>query len=127
MAMTTGKANINMTPLIDVLLVLLIIFMVILPHQSVGLPAAAPHPAEGESPNDGPIVISVNPDGSLAINQEPVPLDRLEARLREIFARRSDRVVFVRGHRELEFRSVARVIDIARGAGIINDGLMEAF
>ena len=120
-----GRAEINVTPLIDVLLVLIIIFMVVIPHESVGLPAAVPQPAsEGAPPNELDIVVSVNQDSSIAINQEPVELDRLQDRLKTIFATRASRVIFVRGNKDLSFEWIAAVIDLARGAGIFHIGLM---
>jgi biopolymer transport protein ExbD len=127
MAMSLGKAEINVTPLIDVLLVLIIIFMVVLPQHSVGLPAIVPEPAPPEAqpiPNDQDIIVSVNKDRSVAINQEPIALDRLQERLRAIFAARAKRVIFVRGHRDLDFQEIATVIDIAKGADIFQVGLM---
>jgi biopolymer transport protein TolR len=127
MSMSLGKAEINVTPLIDVLLVLIIIFMVVLPEHSVGLPAVAPQPApDGAAtlPNDQDIVISVNQDRSIEINSQPVTLDHLQERLQAIFAARANKVIFVRGHKDLEFLQIAKVIDIARGAGVFKVGLM---
>ena len=125
MPVSLGKAEINVTPLIDVLLVLIIIFMVVLPDHSVGLPAALPQPAGVDAPaNDGDIVVSVNKDRSIAINQEPISLEQLQGRLRGIFASRANRVIFVRGHRNLDFREIAKVIDLAKGADVFQVGLM---
>jgi len=127
MAMSLGKAEINVTPLIDVLLVLIIIFMVVLPQHSVGLPAIVPEPAPPDArpiPNDQDIIVSVNKDRSIAINQEPIALDRLQERLRAIFAARAKRVIFVRGHRDLVFQEIASVIDLAKGADVFQVGLM---
>jgi biopolymer transport protein TolR len=125
MAVSLGKAEINVTPLIDVLLVLIIIFMVVLPDHSVGLPAALPQPAGVDAPaNDRDIVVSVNKDRSIAINQEPISLEQLQGRLRGIFASRANRVIFVRGHRDLDFREIAKVIDLAKGADVFQVGLM---
>src|SRR5216684_3796303 len=117
MAVSLGKAEINVTPMIDVLLVLIIIFMVVLPDHSVGLPAALPQPAGVDAPaNDGDIVVSVNKDRSIAINEQPISIEQLQDRLRGIFASRANRVIFVRGHRDLDFREIAKVIDLAKGA-----------
>jgi biopolymer transport protein TolR len=126
MGMSLGcrKAEINVTPLIDVLLVLIIIFMVVVPQRSVGLPAAVPQPAADASPQLADIVVSVNKDRSISINTEPIQLERLQERLRIIFAARASKVVFVRGAGDLDFQEIAAVIDIAKGAGIFQVGLM---
>ena len=125
MAMSLGKAEINVTPLIDVLLVLIIIFMVVIPHHSVGLPAEAPQAAvDGTPAPEGEIVVSVNQDRSILVNQEPITLDRLQDRLRVIFAARANKVIFVRGHQDLNFSEIATVIDLARGADVFRVGLM---
>jgi biopolymer transport protein TolR len=125
MGMSLGcrKAEINVTPLIDVLLVLIIIFMVVVPQRSVGLPAAVPQPAADASPQLADIVVSVNKDRSISINTEPIQLERLQERLRTIFAARASKV-FVRGAGDLDFQEIAAVIDIAKGAGIFQVGLM---
>ena len=129
MGMSLGckKAEINVTPLIDVLLVLIIIFMVVVPQHPVGLPAALPQPAPVDAPaipNDSDIVVSVNQDRSITINTEPISLERLQERLQAIFATRANKVIFVRGHRDLDFQEIAAVIDIAKGAEVFQIGLM---
>jgi len=120
-------SNINITPMIDVLLVLLIIFMIITPMTPVGLPTEIPlPPPPHESPqvNERSVVISVHKNGSLSINQQPVAESNLQQRLMQIFSTRAERVVFVEAAPSLDFYQVARVIDIARGAGIDNVGLL---
>lgn len=112
-------ADLNVVPLIDILLVLLVIFMIIPSHQS-GLQAEIPQPAVAapSEPISEPIVVQVEGDGSLKINQEPVTWDHLSNRLGEIYKTRGIKVVFIRGGAEVEFAVVARVIDIMRGLEI---------
>ena len=133
MAMAVGggsgvQSNINMTPMIDILLVLLIIFMAISPVKPKGLEALAPQPPPPNAPpppdNDRTVVIQINKDKSLQLNQEPVTEDRLEERLIEIFKTRAERVVFIKGDPSLEFQYIARAIDHAHGANIDKVGLM---
>ena len=124
------KADINMTPMIDVLLVLIIIFMVITPLTPKGLEALVPQPPPKDQPpqqsDQRTVVITINADHSLLINQEPVLEDNLVKRLEDIFKTRAERVVFVKGDPSIEFSWVAKAIDAAHGAGIDKVGLMTA-
>jgi biopolymer transport protein TolR len=124
-----AKADINMTPLIDVLLVLLIIFMIITNEPPRGLESLVPQPPPPDAPPPDPsenrtVVIQIAADGSLKINEENTDAMRLGPRLEEIFKTRAERVVFVKGDPNLEYRYVAEAIDIAKGAGIDKVGLM---
>ena len=120
------KSDINMTPMIDVLLVLIIIFMVITPLTPKGLEAIVPQPPPpGTPPSDvRTVVVTVDANHHLGINGEDSDYDKLGGRLEEIFKTRAERVVFVKGDPSLEYSYVARVIDIAHGAGIDKVGLM---
>jgi biopolymer transport protein TolR len=124
------KADINMTPMIDVLLVLIIIFMVITPLTPKGLEALVPQPPPpNQKPNQSDqrtVVIVIDKDHKMQINSESVTEDRLQARLEDIFKTRAERVVFVKGDPSLDFQWVAKAIDIAHGAGIDKVGLMTA-
>jgi biopolymer transport protein ExbD len=116
--------------MIDILLVLIIIFMVITPLTPKGLEALVPQPPppnqKQTEADQRTVVVSVNADRSMLINQEPTDEGRLGSRLEEIFKTRAERVMFVKGDPTLEFQYVAKVIDIAKGAGIDKVGLMTA-
>jgi len=118
----------NVVPLIDILLVLLVIFM-LFPH-SQGLQAQIPQACGVQGPEncgqDKPhiVVVQVLANGSLRVNQVPVPWENLETRLREVFKVRADRTAFIWGDPSVEFAVVARVIDVMCAAGIAPIGLL---
>jgi biopolymer transport protein TolR len=134
MAMAVGgpksgpRCDINMTPMIDILLVLLIIFMVITPLTPHGLEALAPEPPDKKNQpppdQDRTVVIVIDKDKSMHINNEDTDMDKMGPRLEQIFKTRAERVVFVKGDPDLEYQTVARAIDIAKGAQIDKVGLM---
>src|SRR5256885_11770316 len=140
MSMTMGSgggpnADINVTPLIDVLLVLLTISRVITPLPPKGLDARVPHPPPPNQPkNNAPdrtIVVQLidrgaGQDPALKINQEDATWDNLQGRLTDIFKTRAEKVMFVKGDSNVPFADVANVIDIAHAAGVDKVGLITA-
>ncbi len=123
-----AKSDINVTPYIDILLVLLIIFMVIQPTTQYDLKARAPQEPEDLPENiivkNDAIVLQVSADGTYSINQETVTLDQIGPRLFEIYSARSNKNMFIQGEDDLPFGDVIRVIDIAKGAGVGDIGLL---
>jgi biopolymer transport protein TolR len=129
----TGKAvsDINVTPLIDVLLVLLIIFMVIVPITPHGLNTLVPQPPKNkdqQEPNDRTIVVQVLANGkgepSYKINDDTFAKSAIEPKLAEIFATRQEKVMFVKGDADLDYGKVAEVIDMGHQAEVDNIGLI---
>jgi len=121
-------SEINMTPMIDVLLVLLIIFMFIVPAIPRGEAAAVPRPTKGNGGSGDAIVLEVIKDGANAvkfrINEQAVARGELQARLSAIYAARAQRVLFLKGEDTLSFTQIAEVIDVGHAAGIDQIGLM---
>ena len=118
-------SDMNVVPLIDILLVLLVIFMMIRGY-SMGEDALVPQPSTEKVVGPLPyvVVIQVLADGTLRINQEPVTFDKLGARIEEVFKQHASRVAFIRGDQPVEFGVVAQVIDVMHTSGIASVGLL---
>lgn len=130
MSMAVGKkgsmSNINITPYIDILLVLLIIFMVITPIKQMDLDIKIPQ-SEGQVSASDPnlIVVSIGEFSQITVNSIPTTINELESKLRDIYKQRSNKNMFISASPKLIYGDVVRIIDIAKGAGVLGDiGLM---
>ncbi len=128
MAMSAGGGggltnDINVTPMIDVLLVLLIIFMMIVPNsrKAVDVQLPDPQPAQVQAAQSNQIVLEVTPGASgpnFSINKEQVAADRLGARLHEIYDNRPEKIIFIKGDPKVKYQDVIQAMDVARGSGV---------
>jgi biopolymer transport protein TolR len=122
------KADINITPYIDILLVLLIIFMVITPVRQMDLDVKVPQPPppgqENAPPDPSVIVVSVGESANITINQDPVDITALGPKLQEIYSARANKNMFISASPKLPYGDVVKVIDIAKGAGVGDVGLI---
>jgi biopolymer transport protein TolR len=120
-------SDVNVVPLIDILLVLLVIFMII-PHPQMGLQASLPEQVSGPVPLDPlqAIVVQIASDGSVRINGSVVQLDELRGRLGRNFVLRGHRAAFLQGDGSLKFQVVAEVLDVMQVAGASPVGLMTS-
>jgi len=125
-----SMASPNIVPLIDILLVLIIIFMVITPLTPKGMDTLVPQPSPNQQQNqeleNKTVVVQVLKGDKLKINNEDTNWDGLGPRIEQVFKDRAEKVAFVKGDNDVEFRQVARAIDIMRGAGIDKVGLLNA-
>jgi biopolymer transport protein ExbD len=127
MAMSTGNERggltnePNVTPMIDVLLVLLIIFMIVVPMSRKAIDIQLPDPTPQTTPQPPPpdqIVLEVLPGGQFAVNKQPVTKAQLGAKLQEIFAPRPEKIIFIKGDSTVKYQDVIQAMDVARGAGV---------
>jgi len=125
MSMTAGGAkgltnDINVTPMIDVLLVLLIIFMLVVPMSRKAIDLQLPDPTETTQSSNPPpqIVLEVKPRDVFLINKQPVTKNDLAKRMTEIYKDRPEKIIFVNGDPKLKYSDVIFAMDVARGAGV---------
>lgn len=121
-----SMSNINITPYIDILLVLLIIFMVITPVRQMDLDVKVPQTSQDDTGAIDPsvIVVSIGESARIAINNEETSIGNLGPKLQEIYSKRSNKNMFISASAKLPYGDVVKVIDIAKGAGVGDIGLL---
>jgi biopolymer transport protein TolR len=131
MGMVVGKkgvkSDINITPYIDILLVLLIIFMVAAPLKQHEHEARVPKPAPPVQQNVKPdmVILDIDLDHTVRLNQKPIPIDQLAGTLQDVFSRRANKNLFIRGNGGLPYGDVFKVLDIAKNSGVGDIALLS--